>query len=919
MRHWLQLGTRNWRTKPARTGLALCAVALGVAVVVWVTCCYESVRQSMTEMVLDWIGRSHIIVEPIEGRWALFDETLEPEITRLPGIAQTTTRTREFVELAIDHGGDSADPTDKFVRIEATGIRPDREQDFRTYRMAGGRFLAPGDRDAIVAERLLAEAVGFGIGDLVRIRHVEPPQPIRRFTVIGLVDRRRASVNQAAMIWMRLADVQNVCNLAGKIKAVDVRVKDSSINGIRRVAKRIEALISERASSPTGAHAAGQLNVTTTEAQYKRLGAAQALLQFVMLLLSCVVLLTAFFIIVATMNMGVAERIHELGLLRCIGVTRWQLCAQVLSETVPIGALGVVVGVPFGFLLQWLTMKAAPQYIGQMVINRWGLATAIVGGLGTTLFGALMPAVRAMSVSPVEATRPLAGTRRRWVAWAAALMGAAILAAHLLARQWLAAHSTSAFGPPAVASILTLYAGFALMTPVVCVVLGSVAVRVTSTLLGLRRQLLGDEVQKAPFRSAAVCCGLMVGLSLIVGLVVWGESVKRGWEFPREFPDAMLYAYKPLPLERVRALRDTDGVAEFTVTDDFPFSLTPPSRFNPLRSLLDQFSRFLAIDPDESRDVMKLTFIEGNEHDAFARLRQGGHLLVTREFAHARSRHLGDTVVLWVGDKRAKFTVAGVIASPGLDIAISFFSASTYFQTYAVGTVVGTLDDARRIFGRSNGKLILFNFQLPHDQTAGAFSSSLGAATQPARTGKPTFALGPGPIPGDGPEERVVNTMLKRLGYPPKAFVTARVLKQQIDRSINNVTLLLSTIPLVGMIVAALGVANLMMANVASRAREIAVLRAVGTTRSQVVRMVIGEAVVLGLLGSGVGLVLGMVLGQTSNDMTASLTGYRPALAVPWALVSAGAALATLLCVLAALLPARYASRSNIMAVLSGE
>ena len=142
-------------------------------------------------------------------------------------------------------------------------------------------------------------------------------------------------------------------------------------------------------------------------------------------------------------------------------------------------------------------------------------------------------------------------------------------------------------------------------------------------------------------------------------------------------------------------------------------------------------------------------------------------------------------------------------------------------------------------------------------------------------------------------------------------------LKLQIESSIDSVTLLLSAIPLVGMIVAALGVANLMTANVASRSHEIAVLRAVGTTRSQVARIVVAEAVILGLLGSLVGVALGVYLGQTSNTMTRLLTGSAPDLTIPWRLVSAGAGLATLLCLLAALLPARYASRSNIVSALS--
>ncbi|MCZ6815135.1 MAG: ABC transporter permease [Planctomycetota bacterium] len=923
MRHWLQLGTRNWRTKPARTGLAVLAVALGVAVVVWVTCCFESVRRSMNETVLAWIGRSHVVVQHVEGRWAFFDEQVEHDISRVAGVLRTTTRTREFVEIAVAADGKGPpDPTVGFERIEVTGVRPDREHAFRSYKLGDGHFLTSEGRNEVVAERLLADTIGFGVGDWLWVRYVRPSHSAMRVKVVGLLERRRASANQPPMIWMRLPEVQSLCRFQGKIKAVDVILEDASMTGIRRAASEIEELVQARNASHVDSDDAEVLKVSTTEAQYKQLGAAQALLQFIMMLLSCVVLLTAFFIILATMNMGVMERIRELGLLRCIGVTRWQVCLQVLTETLPIGVIGVVVGVPLGFLLQWVTILAVPEYVGDMVVNRWGLGMAVFGGLATALLGALAPAVRAMAVSPVEATRPQAGERRVSLVWFTTAGGILLILLHEALKRSMSSAAVDNLGPLAVASVLALYLGFASLTPLVVILLGRVAVRIASVALGLRSQLVGDEIHKAPFRSAAICCGLMVGLSLIVGLVVWGESVKRGWQFPKEFPDAMLYSYDNIDLDVARSLRDTEGVKEFSVADDFSFSLNKPSRLNLFRvfdKFSVKFSRFLAIDPLESERVVKLIFIEGERADAFARLERGGHILVTREFSHARNKHVGDELTIWVGEREASFEVAGVIASPGLDIAISFFNADVYFQTYAVGAIIGSLADAERYFGRSYGKLFLFNFDFDEGEqqnTAGPVET-WGGQTQTTDSGRTTFALGPGPVKGDGPEERVVNRMLKRLGFPSKAFVTARQLKLQIESSIDSVTLLLSAIPLVGMIVAALGVANLMTANVASRAHEIAVLRAVGTTRSQVARIVVAEAVILGLLGSLVGVALGVYLGQTSNTMTRLLTGSAPDLTIPWRLVSAGAGLATLLCLLAALLPARYASRSNIVSALS--
>ncbi len=736
------------------------------------------------------------------------------------------------------------------------------------------------------------------------------------------MDRRRASVNQAMMTWARLDVVQSITRTTGRVKAVDIILDDPSPANIRAFAETLRAKFKDSSGAREASGDPTTLAVKTTEAQHKRLGAAQSLLQFIMLLLSCVVLLTAFFIIIATMSMGVMERIAELGMLRCVGVTRWQLGGLVALQTIPLGVVGTILGVPLGLALQWLTIQAAPDYLGQFSYNAWGMALAVCGGIGTTALGATAPAIRAFGVAPAEAVRAAGGAAvGRW-AWVAAFGGLVLLAVHEAVNRTMATEHSALFDIRAILSVVLLYLGAALLVPFVVVVLGRVAVVVAAWLLRLRPQLLGDEIHKAPFRSAAICSGLMVGLSLIVGLVVWGESVKEGWQFPKEFPDAMLYTYVDKSLNEMRALRDTSGIKDFAVADDFAFTLKPPSRFEIVRrlSVLDQFSRMLAIDPDEGFNIVKFTFLEGNRRDALALLKDGGHILTTREFSRKHGKGLGDEVTIWVGDKKATFTVAGVIASPGLDIAISFFNATTYYQTYAVGAIIGTLDDADRLFNRKFGKLLLFNFAFATGDETRIYSEStqtVGGATKVGPQGRPSFALNSGPIPGNGREERIVNSMLERIEFPPKAFVTARELKQHIDRSITRVTLLLSAIPLVGLLIAAIGLGNLMAANVASRAREMAILRAIGVTKNQMLRVVIGEAVVLALIGSATGLVLGLALARTSNLMTERLTGFSPEFAVPWQLIGACAALATLLCILAAMIPARYASRSNIVAALA--
>ncbi|MCD0481792.1 ABC transporter permease [Streptacidiphilus sp. ASG 303] len=122
----------------------------------------------------------------------------------------------------------------------------------------------------------------------------------------------------------------------------------------------------------------------------------------------------------------------------------------------------------------------------------------------------------------------------------------------------------------------------------------------------------------------------------------------------------------------------------------------------------------------------------------------------------------------------------------------------------------------------------------------------------------------------------------------------------------------------ISLLVGAFLIVNTFSMLVAQRTREIGLLRAVGGSRAQVNRSVLAEALLLGLLGStlglaaGLGLAVGLVrligsLGMHLDASELSVRGYVPAVAY---------AIGVVVTVLAAWLPARRASRISPMAAL---
>ena len=130
---------------------------------------------------------------------------------------------------------------------------------------------------------------------------------------------------------------------------------------------------------------------------------------------------------------------------------------------------------------------------------------------------------------------------------------------------------------------------------------------------------------------------------------------------------------------------------------------------------------------------------------------------------------------------------------------------------------------------------------------------------------------------------------------------------------------LLEVLAVIGVIVAALGVTNTMMMNVLERIREIGCLRAVGMTRWQVVRMILAEALITGIVGGVLGLAFGVLLSHVAVQGMAEGAGWEVTLILPTSLLAIGLIVALGVSQIAALYPAWRATKINIVRAVQYE
>ncbi|HSN11819.1 MAG TPA: FtsX-like permease family protein, partial [Propionibacteriaceae bacterium] len=153
--------------------------------------------------------------------------------------------------------------------------------------------------------------------------------------------------------------------------------------------------------------------------------------------------------------------------------------------------------------------------------------------------------------------------------------------------------------------------------------------------------------------------------------------------------------------------------------------------------------------------------------------------------------------------------------------------------------------------------------------------------------------------------------------YPSVTLLDQASLKDQINGQFDRVFGFIYALLALAVIVAFLGIVNTLALSVHERRREVGLLRAVGTSRPQVRRMVVLEAVLISVLGAALGVALGVVYGALLQKVLEP-QGVR-VLAVPVGQIGWFLALSVVGGLVAALWPAFTASRLDVLRAIASE
>ncbi len=162
--------------------------------------------------------------------------------------------------------------------------------------------------------------------------------------------------------------------------------------------------------------------------------------------------------------------------------------------------------------------------------------------------------------------------------------------------------------------------------------------------------------------------------------------------------------------------------------------------------------------------------------------------------------------------------------------------------------------------------------------------------------------------------QAAVETALKQ--FPIAKVQSNQELKDEVSSQVDQILFIFYALLAMSVIISLFGIVNTLVLSVYERTREIGMLRAIGTTRRQLRRMIRYESVITAVLGGLLGVAVGIVFGYV---MSTALEDEGLSFVLPIGTIIVFMLVAIVAGILAAIFPARRAAKLNVLDALQYE
>jgi putative ABC transport system permease protein len=685
---------------------------------------------------------------------------------------------------------------------------------------------------------------------------VQANGPTLRMRISGFVHfGGAASLGGATLSGFDLPTAQRLFQRVGKLD--QIRAKAKAGVSPAQLAAQIRTILPPRTQVKTGA-AQAKSDAKDTESFLN-------FLQEFLLAFGAIALFVGSFVIANSLSITITQRTRELATLRTLGATRRQVRRSIFIEALVMGTFASIVGIAVGLglgvgLFKLFDAVGFTLPNNGLVLHTRTVVVALVVGIVVTVLASLRPAFRATRVPPIAAVREGSelppGRFHRYRPVGSALL---TLFGFALLLYGLFGHGLGTKQILLFMGLGTLlvFLGVSLLSARFARPLAWALGAPASRFGGAAGTLARDNARRNPQRTASTASALMIGLALVTLVAVIAAGITKS--FRGAVDDLWISGYA------ITAQNNFDPIpiAAGNTAAHTPGVQAIANVRGGDAEVLGGVHQATAVNPGGSQ-IFRINWLDGGSNAVIARLGRHG-TFVDDNFAKTHHLAIGSPLKLTAPTGRSvDLHVIGIFKPP---------TGGSPFGpvTISDATWDGLYDAPQNIY---------------------SFVRMRGGETD-ANQAALTRAL--------------------------KSFPNAKVqTKQQfIDNQISGLNAILNVLFVLlalSVIVSLFGIVNTLVLTVFERTREIGMLRAVGMTRRQVRRMIRYESVITALMGGVIGIVLGLVLG----GLLAARVDFI-VFALPWGQVIIFAVATVVVGLLAAIFPARRASKLNVLEALQYE
>lgn len=550
------------------------------------------------------------------------------------------------------------------------------------------------------------------------------------------------------------------------------------------------------------------VDVLTPEQREQRAEGLLAAFRLNLTALSLISLFVGLFLVFASTQASLVRRRAEFGVLRSIGATRAQVLGLMLTEAVALGSVGVVLGLALGYWVAATNVDVVSATLTNIYLlseierltlppSMFVLAAAI--GIGGALVGAMGPALDMARRDPKSLLSAFVlHERLRTASIPLAVLGAVIVGGSGL---WyvLVGH---AWKPSGFVLAVALLVGFPLLTPLT-IRLATTPIRVrdfgiTYSVRGLAVRLRSTAIAVA---ALAVAVSMLTGITVMVSsfretLTVWVEGSLRADVYITSESWARSLGPAPLDTAFLAQLRRLPAVDGIDLVRVFSGYVG------------DRRVVFGGVDFGSGQPQTRYPFLEADGPDPIGRVRRESAVIVSEPFARKDDR--------WSGDSLTLIGLGGPVTLPVAGVYYDYASEGGY-----VTMDLSTMD---RVFGPAP----LTNIALYLNEFADA--------------------------------ERTVDRVRALLADQPLDVRSNRRLKAEVYTIFEETFAITRILQAMGLLIAACGITLTLLVIARERISELALYRALGAVREQIVVLFLGKGLSMAVLSLALGLAGGTLL-----------------------------------------------------------